>query len=114
MGWVQFEHVYIFVFCWFGSYRGAIGTIFVCVVGWDSSLGCINTAEPPVLLPRINEWMNDKRVINIHVLRHLDFNLFSNYEMMIDGDCACIRMRWDSPLSTWQEKKRRKKKSLSE
>ena len=23
------------------------------------------------------------------LLLHLDFNLFSNYETMIDGDCAC-------------------------
>jgi len=77
------------------------------------------------------EWMNDKRIINIHVLHsfilllHLDFNLFSNYEMMIDGDWACIWIRWDSPflLDTWGQRRKKslinmirgkEKKSLSE
>ena len=150
MGCEQCEHVWIVEFCWFESERETMGTILVCIVDdcwsnmsdWDSSLGCINPTEL-LLLPRMNEWMNDKRIIHIHVLHsvilllHLDFNLFSNYEMMIDGDCACIWMRWDemkiffffsylthehrrrtrekeSPINTMIREQERKKKSLSE
>ncbi len=52
------------------------------------------------------------------LLLHLDFNLFSNYETMIDGDCACVWARIDSPFfflfDTYRQENRKKNRKREE